>query len=598
VKAGPAEAVRDPQRLLLLAFALLILLYPFLLPSDYALGVGITVGAMAIATVGFVLLIGYAHQLAIGQAAFCTIGGYGNAILVTRHGWDPLGALVASAILSMAVAYIVGRPILRLRGFVLAMASVALQLILGFVAVQWTDFTGGSIGIAGVPRFGILGRVMGDRELFYVIWLCVFLAVLLGLSIDRSRIGRELRAIAASERGAESVGIDLAAVKVRMFVLSAGLASIAGSLTVHYLRLMEPSVFGFSFSLTIINAVVIGGLSSIWGGVLGAATIIGLREALRLAAQPLFEGVVMSVLTIVVLLLFPQGIAGGIAALRRRLGRTATAERAMAPVAALPVPAAGPVDTTSDPILIVDGAVRRFGNLIAVDDVGFAVERGSITALIGPNGAGKTTLFNMISGDQPLDAGRVVFNGEAIDRLPGHIVARRGIARTFQNLELFENLTVLENVMCASALRGAAGVIEVIARLPRGRRAERAARADAERQLELVGLGAGRDHHPGALPFGHQRLLEIARALALKPKLLLLDEPASGLNDSETEALGDLVLRIRHAGVTVLLVEHDIRLVMGLADHVVVVNYGKKIADGAPGMVRNDPQVLAAYLGT
>jgi len=591
-------AIRDPQPLLVLVFALLIVLYPLLLPSDYAIGVGITVGAMAIATVGFVLLIGYAHQLAIGQAAFCTIGGYGNAILVTRHGWDPLFALLVSAILSMAIAYVVGRPILRLRGFVLAMASVALQLILGFVAVQWTDFTGGSIGIAGVPRFAVFGRVMGDRELFYFIWLCVVLAVLLGLSIDRSRIGRELKAIAASERAAGSVGIDLASVKVRMFVLSAGLASVAGSVTVHYLRLMEPGVFGFSFSLTIINAVVIGGLSSIWGGVLGAATIIGLREALRLASQPLFEGVVMSTLTIVVLLLFPQGIAGGIAALRRRMSGTGTEESEPAPEAAPPAQAPGPVDTTSDPILVVDGAARRFGNLVAVDDVGFAVGRGSITALIGPNGAGKTTLFNMISGDQPLNAGRVIFNGAAIDRLPGHVVARRGIARTFQNLELFGNLTVLENVMCASARHGAASVIEVIARLPRGRRAERAARANAERQLALVGLGASRHHRPDTLPFGHQRLLEIARALALKPSLLLLDEPASGLNDSETEALADLILRIRHAGVTVLLVEHDIRLVMGLADHVVVVNYGKKIAEGAPGIVRNDPQVLAAYLGT
>jgi branched-chain amino acid transport system permease protein len=598
VTATPTMAGRDPQPLLLLGFAIVIILYPMLLPSDYAVGVGITVGAMAIATVGFVLLIGYAHQLAIGQAAFCTIGGYGNAILVTRHGWDPLAALAVSATLSMAIAYVVGRPILRLRGFVLAMASVALQLILGFVAVQWTDFTGGAIGIAGVPRFGLFGWVIGDHGLFYVIWLCVMLAVLLGLSIDRSRIGRELRAIAASERAAESVGIDLATVKVRMFVLSAGLASIAGSLTVHYLRLMEPSVFGFSFSLTIINAVVIGGLSSIWGGVLGAITIIGLREALRLASEPLFEGVVMSALTIVVLLLFPQGIAGGIAALRRRLSKTDIGETAIAPAAALLPQASAQMYTTSDPILIVDGAVRRFGNLIAVDDVGFAVERGSITALIGPNGAGKTTLFNMISGDQPLNAGRIVFNGEAIERFPGYAVARRGVARTFQNLELFENLTVLENVMCASALHGVASVIEVIARLPRGRLAERAARTNAVQQLELVGLGACRHHHPGTLPFGHQRLLEIARALALKPSLLLLDEPASGLNDSETEALGDLILRIRHAGVTVLLVEHDIRLVMGLADHVVVVNYGKKIAEGAPGIVRNDPQVLAAYLGT
>ena len=593
---SPSAPRREPRAVLFAAFLVAILLYPILLRSDYALGAAITVGAMAIATVGFVLLIGYAHQLAIGQAAFCTIGGYGSALLVTRHGWDPFLALIAAMTVSMALAYVVGRPILKLRGFVLAMASLALQLILGFVAIQWTEFTGGAIGIAGVPRFAIFGWAVGDdRALFYVIWFGVAAAVLLGLNIDRSRIGRELKAIASSERAAGSVGIDLATAKVRMFVLSAGLASAAGSLTVHYLRLMDPGVFGFQYSLNIVTAVVIGGLTSIWGGVLGAGIIVGLREGLRFSAQPLFEGIVMGALTVLVLLLFPRGVAGGIGDLYRRfVSRRENSPRAAARDVA---PGKGAIGD-GGAILVLENVSRRFGNLVAVDQIGFAVARNSITALIGPNGAGKTTLFNMISGDQPLDSGHIAFQGERIDHLPPHAVARRGVARTFQNLELFDNLSVLENVLCGRTRRAVAGMIEIVARLPRAGREEREQRDAALHYLSFVGLAETADRAPSALPFGHQRLLEIARALALEPSLLLLDEPASGLNDSETEALADLILRIRGQGITILLVEHDIRLVMGLADHIVVMNHGRKIAEGAPALVRTDPQVLAAYLGS
>jgi branched-chain amino acid transport system permease protein len=591
-----ADLRRDPRAGILLALLFATALYPLLLRSDYALGAAITVGTMAIASVGFVLLLGYARQLAIGQAAFCTIGGYGSALLVIRAQWDPFVAMIAAMGVSMTVAYLVGRPILKLHGFVLAMASLALQLILGFVATDWSELTGGAIGLSGVPRFAILGwKVGGDRELFYVVWCAVALAVLAGLNIDRSRIGRELRAIASSERAASSVGIDLGHAKVQMFVLSAGMASVAGSLTVHYLRLMEPSIFGFQYSLNIITAVVIGGLGSIWGGVLGAGIIIGLREALRLTSQPLFEGVVMGALTIIILLLFPRGVAGGIADLYRIATRRDSDSAEMRVAAA----SSGSFQdlTRDDTILILDRVARRFGNLVAVDTVSFTVARGSITALIGPNGAGKTTLFNMISGDQPLNGGEIRFDGIRIDRLSPHRVARRGIARTFQNLELFDTMTVMENVMCGRTRHAGTNIAAIVARLPGVGREERKMREEAQRWLAFVGLGGAGARPPNTLAFGHQRLVELARALALEPNLLLLDEPASGLNDSETEQLADLILRIRATGVTILLVEHDIRLVMGLADHIVVMNYGKKIAEGAPTMVRTDKQVLSAYLG-
>jgi branched-chain amino acid transport system permease protein len=601
---GPT--LRQPRPLAFAALVATVVLYPLLFGSSYGIGAGITVGAMAVATVGFVLLIGYAHQLALGQAAFCMIGGYGNAVLVTKYGWDPFLAMIVSMIVAMALAYLVGKPILKLRGFVLAMASLALQLVLVFVSLEAVSVTEGAMGVSGVPKFSVLGWPLADdRAYFYFVWLLVILAVAIGLNVDRSRIGRALKAIASSEAAAGSVGIDITKYKVQMFVLSAGMASVTGSLLVHYLRIMEPHVFGFQFSLNIITAVIAGGLTSIWGGVLGAGIIIALREALRVLALPLLEGVVMGALTVLVLILFPRGVAGGIADLYGRLagpGRPAEAAAGSArprPGAAdAALPAARPREPASGgTLLAVEGARRAFGSLVAVNDVSFAVPAGSITALIGPNGAGKTTMFNLISGYQPLDAGEVVFDGRRIGTLLPHAIARQRIGRTFQNLQLFDNMTAIENVMCGRYLAGAAGLAEIALRLPHVGREERAIREAAERALAFVGLAGAADRPPTTLPFGHQRLLEIARALAVEPRLLLMDEPASGLNDTETERLADLILRIRAGGTTVLLVEHDIRLVMGLADHVVVMNHGEKIAEGPADRVRADPQVVAAYLG-
>jgi len=581
------------------AFALLVILYPLALPSSYGIGVGITAGAMAAGAVGFVLLLGYAHQLALGQAGFCMIGGYASAILCVRYRWDPTLAMLTGAILSMAVAYAVAVPILKLRGFVLAMGSLALHLILIVFAFEMPALTGGALGTYGVQRFAIFGTTLTtDLAYYFLVWAVVLLFVGIGLNIDRSCIGRALKAIAVSEMAAGSVGIDIIKHKVQMFVIAAGMASVSGSLFVHFLRAMDPTVFGFAFSLNLITAVIIGGLMSIWGAAIGASAVTGLREALRGFSLPMWESVIMGALTAIVLIAFPRGIAGFIGkAFERLIGE----DRAARPSLAEPAPTALPPCTDrpapGEPMLEVTGVSRSFGSLKAVSEASFAVATGSITALIGPNGAGKTTLFNLICGYQPVDSGSVAFRGRAIELLLPNQIAELGVGRTFQNLQLFDNMTVLNNVMSGRHRFHASGVLPVSVHAPRVRRDEEEARRTALECLRFVGLRDAEQLLPTELSFGHQRLVEIARALALQPTLLLMDEPASGLNDTETEQLSKVIVRISMLGITILLVEHDMRLVMGLSDAVVVMHHGQKIADGPPDRVRADPQVIAAYLG-
>ena len=269
----------------------------------------------------------------------------------------------------------------------------------------------------------------------------------------------------------------------------------------------------------------------------------------------------------------------------------------LTPKGAFPVAQAEPTGARGGALLVVEDTSRSFGSLTAVDGVSFSVQEGTITALIGPNGAGKTTLFNLICGYEPVDSGSVSFEGTRIETWQADQIARAGIGRTFQLVQIFEGMSVLENVMCGRTRFAQTSLASVIVRSPRLVAEERVSREKASAALELAGISAHADDDPTTLPFGLQRQLELARVLALEPRLLMMDEPASGLNDAETERLAELILRIRAAGTTVLLVEHDMRLVMGIADHLVVLDRGRKLIEGDPQSVRTAPEVVSAYLG-
>jgi ABC-type branched-subunit amino acid transport system ATPase component/ABC-type branched-subunit amino acid transport system permease subunit len=563
---------------------------PLLTSNTYYLYVAMSVGLLTIVTAGLNVLVGFTGQTSLGHAGLYAFGAYTAALCSTRAGLPEWAAIAAAIVVTSIVGAAVAAAALRVSGPYLAMVTIAFGLIVEGVLIEWGSVTGGPGGIFNIPKPAL-------RTHYWTVMLAAALALWLTANLRRSAWGRAFLAVKSSEVAAESLGLSTYYVRIAAFTVSAAFTGAAGALFTFLNGYISPDSFTLQTSIVFLLALLFGGLGRIGGPVAGSLALTILPELLTRLLD--YRLILYGALLLVSIYWLPEGVIGKLS--RGRKPRTPP-DPALSPAGG-----EGSLQVSFSPLgrgqgqgalLTASGVSLSFGGVTALAGVTLAVDRRSIHALIGPNGAGKTSLLNILSGFYAADAGGIALEGRSIVGLPPYAVARRGVARTFQTAQVFGGLSARDNVEVGVAGPRLGAVLGALAGTPRARALEAAMAARAQALLETMGLGDVADEPADSLAAGLRRRLEIARALATSPVLLMLDEPAAGLSPAEIAALDEQLTALREqGGPAVILVEHHMDLVMAVSDRITVLDYGRVIADGAPDAVRRDRAVIEAYLG-
>ena len=553
------------------------------------------IGLYALVSMGLVLLTGVGGLTSFGQAAFVGVGAYTTAWLTLNAGMSPWLTLFVGLAFTALSAIVVGLITLRMSGHYLPLATIAWGLSLYYLMGN-LDALGKYDGLLGLKSLSAFGVDIGQGRLFFVLcWALLIAGAVALINLLDSRPGRAIRSLKGGTQMAEAMGISTFRYKVTVFLIAALFASVAGWLLAHFQRTVNPSAFGLKMGIEYLFMAVVGGVGYVWGAIVGAGLVKLLDDYLQVALPALigtsgsYEVIVFGVALVLVLKYLPDGLWSVVARYFPKPQRQVNWQNA----ADLPVrakPAMG------QPVLIVDKIRKQFGGLVAVNDISFEIAAGQIVGLIGPNGAGKSTTFNLITGVLGKTSGKVTFCGGDVSQLSSREISRKGMARTFQHVKMIADMTVLENVAMGAYTRGSSGVLSSMLRTNQAE--EQRLMKEAQRQLERIGMGAYLHEQAGNLAMGPQRLMEIARALCCDPALLLLDEPAAGLRHKEKQALAAVLRQLQSEGMSILLVEHDMDLVMDVCDQLVVMEFGTLLTRGTPAQVQANPAVRAAYLGT